>query len=1009
VARTFTPVAGETHHIVLSDGATTMGFMSNDMMRSFRRIPVARTSLKTSSGSTLYSDMEEPYHTIMQDDFSGGRALKHFRDDPTRFYDSNGCDTRFKGKVFLGPKVHRTTAQVGIPYYEPGNVSDVSVPYLKVSQELVPNAVTITKGEVCQSFTALERSILSVGFYVTDVAGTGTINVLIREDSSGQPNFSASLGTKSVSVTVATTGWQTATFSSPITVTAGTTYWVCIGYQDVSFKLYYQETTNPYADGIMGAYALGSWGAQPTNDLGFRVHFAQIKRAMSFNYAGSGTYSLTHVQLMMRKSGTVTPTVAVYADSGGPTGSALATVTLQDADIGTSYGWIYCDTTNVTLNKGSTYWIVVYDATQRTAPDNMLYIGADAAAGYSGGSAMSKIGSAAWAADSTNDFYFRINGGEGFTNDVFKIFEYRQQLYAVDKPQEGAAASALWMNGDRGVCDSNSADKTKLNDATKDWTPNEWAGCIVKIIGGPGYGEYRTIASNTATVLTVTDTWTTTHTTASEYVILASSKWTNITAQTAITKPVTDIVEFYSFLFIAQGDAAKTNIYQAYNNSGTYATRNASDIGGYNEYFYQLHRYTDRLYGSAVKGVYPDDGCWIYYASHKDWGTDLDIDVDKRVEIGVPASNVTGLCMYEGDLYVAKADGLWAIKGSVASLVLDYRAFNDDHNGRNICKHNVYLLFPVGYGLQRMYNLQIDNIGPDRDEGLPEGRQGYVDDMLPVPGELYAALNAGATGTSSILCYNELGWHEIVRGDSLAPIQCMYLQVIPGGPNRLWFGMDNNACWVNVPSKGLDPTKETACDYAGSGEVVTAWIDMSLAEVEKYFKELKVVSEGLSVGAQTITAYYQVDDANDSSTWTLIGTFSTSPSQELSIGNAITGRRIRFKFVLATTSSTLTPKMLAWTMDALARVEPKSRWEPDIKLEDGANMLNGEPDPITRAEKIVQLDTWAGSATPLTITTCDPAYTDVTVVLEPFVETVKDFRSNPDHIVSVGRLILLEA
>lgn len=1006
MTRIFTPVAGETHHIVLSDGTTTMGFLSTDMMASFRRVPVARTSLKTSSGATLYSDMEEPYHTIMQDDFSGGRGLKDLRVDPSRFYDSNSVDTRFKGKIFLGPKVHRTTAQVGIPSHEPGTATDVSVPYAKVTQETYPKE-SMMDGDrkACQSFVAQLGTISSAAFYVKTYIDTPNTNVVvhIRSGYNG-----ASLG--SATVSVSTTGWQTATFASPISVTAGTTYWLCMEPTGGGFGIGYSNV-DPYADGYRMVYDGDSWWDNSYQyDLAFRVYFSQYKRAMSFVYSGSGSYTVTHCYLYLKKSGTVTPTVRIETDSSGPSGTlanANATKTLTDAQVDNSYGWVRVEFSSFSLTKGTTYWIVVYDGTQREAPANMLYWAGDAALGSSG-SAMYKVGSAAWAADSTYDFYFRINSGEGFTNKVFKMFEYRGAFYAVDAPEEGTDASSMWLNGDRGVADSNKDAKITLVDGTKSWTTNEWAGCVVKIIAGAGYGEYRTIVSNTATALTVDTDWTLTHDTTTEYVIVGSDKWTNVTPS-KMTKPVKDIIGFYGFLFYCFGDALDSVVYQAYNSGSAYATREDDSLGGYTSKFWLFSRYTDRLYGAAVRGASPEDGTWIYYCEHEDWGVDLDITVNKRVEIGEATHNITGLCHYEGDLYVAKADSLWAIKGSTAEIVLDYRAFADDHNGRNICKQNVYLYFPVGYGLQRMYGLQIDNIGPDRDEGLPSGRQGPVDDMVPIPGLLFGAINAGASGTSSVLCYNEYGWHEMVRGDSQSPIRCLYLQVIPDGPNRLWFGMDNNACYINLPSTGLDPTKDTAVDYSESGEVVTSWVDLHLADVEKYFKTLKVVSEGLVASAQTITAYYQKDDAEDSDSWILIGTFDTSPTEEMSIGNTVTGRRIRFKFVLSTNSDSLTPKMLAWTMDALARIEPKSRWEPEIKLEDSARMLNGEPDPDTRAEKIAQLDTWAGSATPLTMTTVDPAYTNITTFIEPFVETYKAFESNPDHIVSKGRLVMVEA
>src|SRR5574343_2062828 len=91
------PVAGTSHHYVLEDtDGTKLGLLSSDKMASYRRDLIARTALKTSSGDTRYSDMEPPYATLMQDDFSGGRGQRNIVDDGTKFYDSENLDTRIK-------------------------------------------------------------------------------------------------------------------------------------------------------------------------------------------------------------------------------------------------------------------------------------------------------------------------------------------------------------------------------------------------------------------------------------------------------------------------------------------------------------------------------------------------------------------------------------------------------------------------------------------------------------------------------------------------------------------------------------------------------------------------------------------------------------------------------------------------------------------------------------------------------------------------------------------------
>jgi hypothetical protein len=1007
-----TPVAGETHHIVLSDGTTQLGLLSADEMRSFLRIPVARSSLKTAQGDTLYSDLEPPYNTTAQKEFHGGRAQRDFRVDPTKFYDSWNVDTRFQGQCTLGPKITvGTQAASVVPEYAPGVVADTTVLYHKILQETIGSASGkmylegSTQWKACQSFVAPSGggSIASADVYIYSVAASCTVTVEIQSDNgSGLPSGTV-LATVGIA-SVATTGWKTATFASPLSVTGGTTYWLVFYTTATTVTTTRLTNTSAYADGRSG-YFDGTYHLNAAQwDHAFRVMFTQIKRSQSFNYAGSGSYTVQYIWLYLKKVGTVTPTVRIETDSSGvPSGTlahANATATLVTTDVGTSYGWTLVQYTDFNLTKGTTYHIVVYDDTQRDQ-NSALYWGNDGAASYTGGAACSKVGAAAWAADTARDFYFRINDGQGMTQPPYKIFPYKGQIYMVTSPVEGTAAGHLWMNGDRGACDSNAGALTTLVDATKTWTTDEWAGCVVKIIAGAGKGEYRTIVSNTATALTLSEAWTTTHTTDSQYVILGSAKWTDVSPASGdlIDAAITDVLVANGIMYIAQGDGQNILRYREYDNSGTWTKENADD--GTNKAVVMLEHknYIWRGFNTNQVAAAPVVA----------WGTNLTFAT--AINVGTSDYQITSLLIYDSDLWVGKEDSLWSVKANVPEQIpVDFSSLAGEENCRRMKKFNVYLFFPVQYGLERLYGLQVDDMGPNRGEGLPSGRQGPIADILPMPGLLYVAIDGGASGTSSILVYNELGWHEFVRATSSgARIRGMGVQVIPGGPNRLWFGMGNDIAYVPIPAQSVNPIHDTAINYAASGELVTSWIDLHLTEVEKYFDNVKVVSENLSAGI-TISAYYQKDDSDDADAWTLIGTVNTSPAQELAIGQ--TGRRIRFKFTLTTNSTTVTPNLVAFTLDSLARLTPKSRFEPLVRLEDFATMLNGAPDDNSRDDIIDQLDAWAGEATPLTMTTCDPAFTDLTVWLEPLPETQKHYEAQAqggDMRGGQGRLILMEA
>lgn len=70
---------------------------------------------------------------------------------------------------------------------------------------------------------------------------------------------------------------------------------------------------------------------------------------------------------------------------------------------------------------------------------------------------------------------------------------------------------------DRGTATAGAA--STLTDGNKAWTTNEWAGYEVAVYDGTGAGQYRTISSNTATALTVSEAWDTNPDSTSKYVI----------------------------------------------------------------------------------------------------------------------------------------------------------------------------------------------------------------------------------------------------------------------------------------------------------------------------------------------------------------------------------------------------------------------------------------------------------------------------------------------------------
>jgi len=76
---------------------------------------------------------------------------------------------------------------------------------------------------------------------------------------------------------------------------------------------------------------------------------------------------------------------------------------------------------------------------------------------------------------------------------------------------------------------------TLTDGAAPSWTANQWTNFQVRIVGGTGAGQVRTVASNTGTVLTVTANWTANPDTSSYYQIEPNEDWIYVLGNGAVT------------------------------------------------------------------------------------------------------------------------------------------------------------------------------------------------------------------------------------------------------------------------------------------------------------------------------------------------------------------------------------------------------------------------------------------------------------------------------------------
>lgn len=166
----------------------------------------------------------------------------------------------------------------------------------------------------------------------------------------------------------------------------------------------------------------------------------------------------------------------------------------------------------------------------------------------------SKIRTTSYETDIVKHIYWAVPTGTSTSVDYIYVFDYSSGQWTIYEFDHTVTAwGKLWYateqrlffgdpNGniwlfDEGWADgvnttagalygspSVNAGAADLTDSTQSWTVNQFAGCYITIISGPGAGEKKLIASNTATIITCA-AWTTTPTTASVYAICYSEKF----------------------------------------------------------------------------------------------------------------------------------------------------------------------------------------------------------------------------------------------------------------------------------------------------------------------------------------------------------------------------------------------------------------------------------------------------------------------------------------------------
>jgi hypothetical protein len=332
-------------------------------------------------------------------------------------------------------------------------------------------------------------------------------------------------------------------------------------------------------------------------------------------------------------------------------------------------------------------------------------------------------------------------------------------------------------------------------------------------------------------------------------------------------------------------------------------------------------------------------------AAAQTWPTDLTFGT--AIDIGGDSYPITNLIGYDDAVWAIKPDGLYKIvndKAKRQSAGLDFVRSPD--NGRAAAAHRLFLYFSWGnYSLQRFFGDDLSPVGPDEDAGLPDGRQGPIAALASHPLGLFAAVDAGESGVSSVLIREDArhGWHEVFRAwEAGRRVGSLHWQDNPGARPRLWIGVGGEIVYQEWPANTLNPLHDTGLAFQHECVLTVADIDMGAARLPKFIKELGLASKNPGSGAE-IHLDYQVDEAIGGDVWLAAGSTAQSPEGALAVNRGDV-RSIRCRLRMLTEEATSPPVVRGAVLEGFARTPVKYQWNLRVKLHDSQHTLSGVPD-----------------------------------------------------------------
>ncbi len=659
---------------------------------------------------------------------------------------------------------------------------------------------------------------------------------------------------------------------------------------------------------------------------------------------------------------------------------------------------------SIQLKAGTQYFVVIKDAGLN--PNAAVLM----TNSYVGSAYFSTDQGSSWTS-TTQALFFRVvddekkTGQPGLKSIRAHFAEYKGALYVALEYDDGAATptpSRLFGNGAHNIngVATGTQTVTTLQDTSRAWATNAHKGSIVKIVRGTGSEQarpWRIVVYNDATTLTVNEPWDVIPVAgSSEYAIIHKGDqlfevgdfYTKLYGSSgAIVK---DILAANGALYFATGDSTALIRLVQYNNAGTW-TWDWSDFGSYvGGSAAETGKFSHLLYagdeaGNFVWGAKAGFPPQLYKAAAIDFTGSFPASPSLTFKafdgangnVGDLYERITGLTQYGelGNVHVLKEGSVHRIYNGRAFRISteEQRVSHDYRTGKAKTTKGSYLFFAWHDTVIRYYEGVFDNIGPNKgDMSLPKERRGEIAALVTYPGMLIAAIDAGKDGYSSVMAYNDQGWHDLfVAPDVGLRIRSLYVQSLPGNLiDRLWFTCGIDIMWLPL---SIDPVNHPHTDYyfypfIWGGILRSSYYYLGMNDIQKHYKKLKFLIEP-PLDGETATLYYNLRTYFSATPVVSNAITISSPTTTYAYEISVDSNRLTVGVIFHANNNSYTPSLETLAIDAVKRFEQDYRTVLLARLQDRDVDLLGQPDEyVTALSKYNALAALRALTGPVTMT-----------------------------------------